>query len=95
MSEILQKEHQADGVTVHAVHPGSVATTMTDIIPEGRRHILIDSPQLCADTLVWLVKERREWLGGRYISSVWDMDELESMKEIIVREDKLKVTLAL
>lgn len=94
MSEILHKEHKAEGVTVLAVHPGSVATAMTSMVPEGRRHILIDTPELCADTLVWLAKEQRGWLGGRYISSTWDMRELESMKERIASADLLRVTLA-
>lgn len=94
MSEILHKEHKADGVTVFSVHPGSVATAMTDTVPEERRKILIDSPDLCADTLVWLVKEKRDWLSGRFISSTWDMPELEDMKHQITTNDMLRVTLA-
>lgn len=40
--------------------------------------------------LVWLTKERREWLSGRYVASNWDVDELEAQREEIVKEDKLK-----
>lgn len=46
MSEILHKEYKADDVSVFAVHPGSVVTAMTSMVPEGRRQILIDSPAL-------------------------------------------------
>jgi hypothetical protein len=37
-----------------------------------------------------LTRERREWLGGRYLSATWDVDELESKRDEIVAEDKLK-----
>ena len=94
MSDILHREHGHEGVIVLAVHPGNVATAMTNVIPADLRHILIDSPELCADTLVWLVKQKRSWLGGRYISSVWDMEELEDMRDEIASRDQLKITLA-
>lgn len=40
--------------------------------------------------LVWLTRERRDWLSGRFVISTWDMDELLAKKDEIVREDKLK-----
>lgn len=39
---------------------------------------------------VWLAKEPRPWLSGRFISSQWDVAELEAQKEDIVQGDKLK-----
>jgi hypothetical protein len=51
---------------------------------------LIDTPELAADSLVWLTRERREWLAGRYVSCNWDMEELEERKEEMVG-DKLKL----
>jgi hypothetical protein len=49
-----------------------------------------DSPELSAATAVWLSKEPRPWLNGRYVAANWDTDELEAMKDGIVAEDKLK-----
>jgi len=33
---------------------------------------------------VWLMKEKREWLRGRYVSANWDVDELEKMRKEIL-----------
>jgi hypothetical protein len=57
--------------------------------------VLIDEPQLSADVLVSLTSKRREWLAGRYISATWDMPELYSREEEIVKGDKLKLRLVL
>jgi len=42
---------------------------------------------------VWLIGEHREWLGGRYVSCQWDIDELLARRREIVDGDKLKVKL--
>jgi hypothetical protein len=52
--------------------------------------VLLDDIGLCGGFLTWLTKDRREWLGGRYLNVGWDVDELEKKKDEIVREDKLK-----
>ena len=36
------------------------------------------------------IKERREWLAGRYIDCTWDMEEFLTKKDDIVKGDKLK-----
>jgi hypothetical protein len=56
--------------------------------------VLTDDPGLCGGVLTWLTKERREWLSGRYISSNWDVVELETMRCDIVAMDKLKMRIA-
>jgi hypothetical protein len=38
---------------------------------------------------VWLAKEPRPWLSGRYVAANWDVDELEAQKDEIVKKDKL------
>lgn len=73
------------------MHPGSVPTELAFTMSEDRHAALVDTPALAADTLVWLCKERRAWLAGRYVSCTWDMPELEAKREEIVREDKLKM----
>ena len=51
---------------------------------------MIDTPELCGGFVVWLTAEARTWLGGRYVSSTWDVDVLQGMKEEIVAGNKLK-----
>ena len=38
--------------------------------------VLIDTPELGADFMVWLCRERRDWLRGCFVSANWDADEL-------------------
>jgi len=95
MSEILQEEHNDSGLSVYAVHPGFVRTAMTANLPEMMSAILVDSPVLGANTFVWLAKEKREWLHGRYVSCTWDVTELEARKDEIVKGDKLKYKLVM
>lgn len=56
---------------------------------------LNDDPSLCGSFLVWLTKERRLWLSGRYLAANWDVDELVEMKDEIVKHDKLKMRMVL
>ena len=67
---------------------------MTETLPDEVRDRLPDKPDVAGDTIAWLAAERREWLGGRYISCPWDMEELMGKKEEIVEEDKLKMRMA-
>lgn len=55
----------------------------------------METPELSADTIVYLVSERREWLAGRYINCTWDMPQIMDMKNEINKGDKLKVKLAI
>jgi hypothetical protein len=52
---------------------------------------LTDKPEVAADTIVFLTQEKRDWLAGRYIACPWDMPELLSREEEIVKGDKLKM----
>lgn len=45
--------------------------------------------------MVWLTAKKREWLAGRYFAVPWDVEKLESMKEEIVKGDKLKLKLVI
>lgn len=93
LTEALAQAYAADGVLSYCVHPGVVATMPPPIgmeAPEARA-MATDDVALCGAFLVWLVKERRGWLNGRYLSANWDVDELEGKKDAIVSEDKLKM----
>ncbi|KAI1208437.1 uncharacterized protein F4807DRAFT_431336 [Annulohypoxylon truncatum] len=74
-----------------AVNPGNVKTAMGKVIPQELFNALPDDPRLCGSFLVWLVRERRMWLSGRYLSSNWDVDELMSKEAEVVEHNKLKM----
>lgn len=95
-TEFLNQDHGPgkDGVVAIAMHPGGVATELAHGMPDHIHEYLVDTAELAGDTFMWLGAERREWLGGRYVSAAWDLEELESKKEDILKGDLLKVRMA-
>ena len=95
-TEFLQAEYGAKGLTAVSIHPGNV---QTDIlagfggVPPGLEHVYIETPELAADTVVFLTSGEKRWLGGRYVNVTWDMPELMAKEKEIVQGDKLKVRL--
>lgn len=76
----------------YSINPGAVLTDMpmNSGIPEEWKSHFIDTPELSAHTILWLLKERRDWLAGRYLDCNWDVEEVLKKKEEIVEGDKLK-----
>lgn len=71
---------------------------MTDLakgMPEVMMPYLVDTPELAGDTICWLGAERREWLGGRYVSANWDMEEVCGRRAEIEKGDLLKMRIAI
>ena len=91
LTEAVAEMYLADGVVAHTVHPGMVLTSFPPGFPDEFRKFAIDDAGLCGAFLVWLVKEKREWLSGRYLSANWDVAALENMKNDILHGDKLKM----
>ncbi|KAI0397991.1 hypothetical protein F5Y17DRAFT_413078 [Xylariaceae sp. FL0594] len=89
-TEFVDKEYRGPGLVAIAIHPGGVKTELAMNLPPDWQHVLTDTPELAADTLVWLCRERREWLSGRFASVNWDMEELERKKEDILRRNLFK-----
>ncbi|KAJ2982366.1 hypothetical protein NQ176_g1444 [Zarea fungicola] len=92
-TEFLDTEYKDQGLVAIAVHPGSVLTDLALGLPQHAHSILVDTAELAADGLAWISMERREWLGGRYVSVNWDMPELISRQDEIVAGDMLKLRL--
>lgn len=95
LTEFLDAEYGGQGLLALAVHPGSVMTELAMRLGPEAHGVLVDTPQLAADTLAWLTQERRAWLGGRYVSVSWDMGELVAQRDEIVRGNKLKLALVI
>ena len=90
-TEFVKTEYGDKGVLAYCVHPGGVITDLASVMPKEHHHLLKDQPGLAADTIVWLTRERREWLAARYVSATWDMQQLEAKKAEIEKKDLLKV----
>lgn len=92
LTEALAESYAEQGVLAYAVHPGIVMTMPAPIgmKPEARA-MCVDDVGLCGAFLLWLVKERREWLSGRYLSANWDVEELADKKDAILKGDQLKM----
>lgn len=82
------------GILCFCVHPGGVKTELSLTMPDEYAVFLGDEPELPGDSLVWLTKQRREWLAGRYVSVNWDVEELEKKREVVEQAELLKVRLA-
>ncbi|OQE17979.1 hypothetical protein PENSTE_c019G04263 [Penicillium steckii] len=95
LSEFLARDHEDDGLVVISLHPGGIKTDMADNFPSMLHFSLNDELALPADTIVWLAKERREWLNARFVWSNWDMKELEARKDQIVEKDLFKFRMTL
>lgn len=92
LSERAADAYAHEGVICCAVHPGAVFPEVPPPgFPPDFREFSVDSAYLCGAFLIWLVKERREWLSGRYLDATWDVEELERKKAEIVEGDKLKM----
>lgn len=93
-TEALNVKHGDDGLLAFCVNPGAMKTQTTVNEPKELRDKLPQKPAIAGNTIAWLAAERREWLGGRYVSCPWDMEELMSRKDEIVADDKLKIRMA-
>ncbi|CAK7239623.1 MAG: hypothetical protein STHCBS139747_001054 [Sporothrix thermara] len=89
-TEFMDKEYRRQGLIALSLHPGAVKTELASNMPEDRLDILTDTPELAADTLVWLSRDRREWLSGRFATVGWDMEELEQKKDDILQRNLFK-----
>lgn len=67
----IQVDHGPDGLLAYALHPGGVLTDMAYRLPKEHHVNLTDKPELAADTVAFLTRERREFLAGRYVSCEW------------------------
>ncbi|KAL9570485.1 hypothetical protein ACKAV7_005373 [Fusarium commune] len=90
MAEVFATEYEKEGLMVIAFNPGDVPTDLSRKLPGKASMISQDKPELAGDTLVFLTKEKRQWLSGRMITSNWDMEEFLSKTEEIVTKDLLK-----
>ncbi|KAL6305501.1 putative oxidoreductase, partial [Sparassis latifolia] len=95
LTEAIMADYGAEGVLAFVLHPCATLTDLNSILPADVQEFLTDTPELAAHFIVWLVRKRRDWLGGRYVSALWDVNELEGKKQEIIEGNKLKMKLVL
>lgn len=91
LTEYLMAEYADQGLLAYSVHPGGVATDLARGLPEKTQAWLKCTAALGGDTIAFLTSQRQPWLGGRYISVMWDMAEFFSKKDDIIEKDALKM----
>ncbi|KAK8123140.1 NAD(P)-binding protein [Apiospora sp. TS-2023a] len=94
-NEFMATEYQDQGLVAVAVHPGCLKTELASNLPTEYHELLSDAPELPGDTFAWIAREKRDWLSGRYMEAVWDMEEFEGKKEDVVQRDVLKFRMTL
>ncbi|CAG8973629.1 hypothetical protein HYALB_00002194 [Hymenoscyphus albidus] len=97
LMDFVSVEYGDQGIVSYYIHPGNVPTDMIGgsegIEKFGLTEVFTETPELAGDTLVFLTREKRSWLTGRYVNVMWDMPELMGKKDYIVKGNKLKVKL--
>ncbi|KAI4870387.1 NAD(P)-binding protein [Hypoxylon rubiginosum] len=99
LSEFIVAEYGDKGVLAYSIHPGNIPTDMlADLsgskeVPDFWKPIFVETPELSADSLVYLTSQKRDWLAGRYVNATWDLPEFMEKEDEIVKGDKLKVRL--
>ncbi|KAK7985672.1 hypothetical protein PG996_005089 [Apiospora saccharicola] len=94
-NEFMATEYQDQGLIAVAVHPGCLKTELASNLPTKYHELLSDAPELPGDTFAWIAREKRDWLSGRYMEAVWDMEEFEGKREDVVKRDVLKFRMTL
>ncbi|EXM21447.1 Short-chain dehydrogenase/reductase SDR [Fusarium oxysporum f. sp. vasinfectum] len=89
-TEFIDKEYYEQGLVAISIHPGGIKTELALNMPPAMHSHLNDTVELAADTMVWLSRERRDWLSGRFITVNWDMEELENKKKEILGGNLLR-----
>ncbi|KAI1073631.1 NAD(P)-binding protein [Whalleya microplaca] len=97
-TQFVSAEYGDKGILSYCIHPGNIPTAVVggkEGLPPEFRPIFVDTPELSADSLVYLTSKKRDWLAGRYLNLTWDLPELMEKEDEIVKGDKLKVRLVL
>jgi NAD(P)-dependent dehydrogenase (short-subunit alcohol dehydrogenase family) len=91
-TDYLDAEYGEKGLSAFLIHPGGVPSAMSDSLPQQYREGgVTETPELAADTVVWLSAKRREWTRARFFNAQWDMEQTEERSSEIIEKNLLKV----
>lgn len=90
LSELTALENAAQGVTCFCLHPGAIPDTdMTNRAPDQFKAYLIDTADLAGGTVLLLSTGKFDFMSGRWMNGTWDMQELLTKKDEIVKDNLL------
>lgn len=87
LAEAITDDVDASEVRVVSLHPGAVKSAM---LTKSKLVRPLTDVKLAADFVVWSASERAAFLNGRFAWVNWNVDELESWKDVIVEKDLLR-----
>ncbi|KAH6651610.1 hypothetical protein BKA67DRAFT_571350 [Truncatella angustata] len=89
-SQRMNESFQAESSDVRfiSLQPGGVDTEMYAKFHMPEDYAMTDI-QLPSDTCVWLASDEAEFLGGRFVWTNWDAEELIKRKDTIISEKEL------
>lgn len=88
LTQFMQAENP--DVRVMNLHPGVIESEMNI---KSKMTLARDDISLPSNFAVWLASPAADWLGGRYLWSHWDVDELVSKKDEILEKNELTLGL--
>ena len=89
MMDYVHREEAGRELRVFNIHPGIVPTAMA---ADGKQDVC-DAAELPGSYCVWLSTPDADFLQGRFVYVNWDIGELKTNKEKIVRENLLTLTI--
>jgi NAD(P)-dependent dehydrogenase (short-subunit alcohol dehydrogenase family) len=89
-TEFLDSEYGKQGLRTFSYHPGGVPTELALNMPEAMHQLLVDKPELAGGYTVWLSTPAADFLKGRFSSATWDVDELTTKKDEILKGNLLR-----
>lgn len=94
LTEWTATEATGLGVQAIALHPGGIPDTdMTSEAPDWAKALNTETAELAGQTILYLSTNDAAYLNGRWIDARWDMEDLKSREEDIVRGDLLKTSI--
>lgn len=91
MAEVWEAEYREEGLLSFSFQPGNTVTELSSRLPGQASSLGQDKPELGGETLVFLTKERLEWLNGRFTMANWDMTEFIAKKDEVINRDLFKL----
>ncbi|KXH69298.1 short-chain dehydrogenase [Colletotrichum salicis] len=90
LAEVIADDVPASEARVVSLHPGAVQTAL--LTKSGLKRKLTDE-KLASDFVVWSASEEAAFLNGRMVLVNWDVPELVSWKDVIVKKDLLRTSI--
>ena len=84
---------EAPNIRCFSIHPGAVDTAM---LRNTAQQVGVDlkwrwtQPELTGAIILWLTTARAGFMRGRWLSTNWNVHELEALKQDIVGQNLLK-----